>query len=95
MAATTGVRPASIRAASFWIRDVGAGDERLLALAAEHDRADLVVRVEPVVFLLELLEQLRGEGVHGRVVEGDDRDAPVGLDLDVLSHGAPLSRSHT
>ena len=72
--------------------DVGAGDERLLALAAEHDRARLVGAVEPVVLLLELLEQPRRERVHGRVVERDDRDAPVLLDLDELSHLSPLAR---
>ena len=55
------------------LADVGAGDERLLALAAKHDRARLVGAVEPVVLLLELLEQARGERVHGRVVERRSR----------------------
>ena len=69
--------------------DVGAGDERLLALAADHDRARLVRAVELVVGLLQLLEQSRRERVHGWMVEGDDRDAAVLLDLDVLSHSTP------
>ena len=71
--------------------DVGARDERLLAGAAEDERADLVGAVEAVVLLLELLHELAGEGVDGRVVERDDRNRAVLLDLHELCHESPLS----
>ena len=66
------------------LRDVGARDERPLARADEHDRADAVVGVEAVDLCLELLEERRRERVHGRMVDRDDRDRAVELAGDVL-----------
>src|SRR6185503_2532450 len=60
--------------------DVGPRDERLLAGAAQDDRADAVVPVERVELRLELLQQRRRERVHRRVVDRDERRglAPLG-----------------
>ena len=68
------------------LRDVGAGDERPLASAHEHDRTNARVVVEPVDLRLELLEERRGECVDGRVVDRDDGDVAVLLRRDELRH---------
>ena len=68
------------------LRDVGARDEGPLAGALEHDRAHPGVRVERDELRLELLEKRRREGVHGRVVDGDDRDHSVAFALCELAH---------
>ena len=68
--------------------DVGARDERPLAGAEQHDRARLVVAVEPVDLLLELLQQRRRELVHGRVLDRDERDRALVPRADERPHRA-------
>ena len=64
--------------------DVRAGDERALAASAQHDRSDLLVRVEPGDLFFQLLEERGRECIDRRVVDGDDGDGPVALAGDEL-----------
>ena len=57
-----------------------------------HDRSNACVVIEPVDLGLELLEERRGEGVDGRMVDGDDGDVAVLLDRDEVSHLRRLRR---
>ena len=64
------------------LADVGSGGEGAL-VAAEHDRANLLVPVELLQRAHELVHQLVGERVQPvGTVEQDDRDRLVALDED-------------
>ena len=64
--------PAAVVALPDEASDVGAGRERPLALAAQHDDADVVV--ERLELRPERLDDPRVDGVHRRVVEPDGLD---------------------
>src|SRR4029077_10180200 len=65
--------------------DIGTGRERPVALAAQHDDADVVV--ERLELRPERLDDPGVDGVHRRVVEPDD------LDHDGTVSEANISRS--
>ena len=68
--------------------DVGAGAEGPLPRSREDRHHRLVLLVQAVERLVDLDLPLGREGVHRRVVQGNDRDAVPNLKLDER-HGRP------
>jgi hypothetical protein len=64
---------------------IAAGAERLLARPGQHDHADLRVPAGAVQCVDQLLAGLTAKRVHDLgAVDGDERDARVDLEKDVL-----------
>src|SRR5262249_13360369 len=73
------------RAVLLVLRYVGAGDERLVALALEHDHADLGVLLEAVEHLRDRLPHVDRDGVPARgIVESEPSDRALLLGDDAL-----------
>jgi hypothetical protein len=74
------------------LRDVGAGDERVLARAAQDDDANLVVALQLVSHPRNLAPHFDGDRVAPLgVVEDDPPDPPVLLGPYPAAHGFPAS----
>ncbi len=68
--------------------DIGAGSERLVAGAPQHQHLDRAVLVGPITYLGEALIHREGEGVPGlRTVENNPADAVVEREEEVLPRG--------
>src|SRR5205807_8294004 len=82
------------RALVLELRDVGAGDERLVAGAGEHHHADLAVSVESLEHLRHRLPHVDRDGVAALgIVEDQPADGAFLLRNDAFSHQTtPRSR---
>src|SRR5208282_6095313 len=69
------------------LAQIGAGTERLLSGAREHDAAYFLVLLDLVQYGVKPLDELHRKGVYRRIVERQRRDPVAPLDEDEVGHG--------
>src|SRR5690606_18104866 len=67
---------------------IGTGGEKLLALADQHQRIDIAVRLEIGDQLLQRPQAVAGPGIGRRIADGHQRRmaAPLELEIGVIAH---------
>ncbi len=68
------------------LADVGAGDEGAAA-ADQDDGVDIGVRAERLDTVLDAVAHGRRQGIHRRIVDGEDADPPLGGAKHCVGHG--------